>query len=347
MFTASRMTTIGRNQGKEENVVMNTHAVLAVVLNPAWQKTLSFHHLRAGHVNRAQWKRECGGGKGVNMARALTCLQRPATVLQFAGGDAGDRLCTDMETLKIPHETVRIAQETRTCTTAISASEKSITELIEPSPRVSGVEQERMRRRGLEIAPRFGGIAICGTFPEGFNPDITAAFARRADPRAVVLLDGVRKVRHVLEERVDILKVNKDEILELSGCESVYEAAAWSLKQFASLQLIAITAGSKGAFLFSRDETREFRLPPLANVVNPIGAGDCVTGVFLSECTNLATASEAVPGGRARWAMDEVAAAFAYALACGSASCLAPLPGDFSTHNATRIHRSIQVGESD
>ena len=59
---------------------------MAVSLNSAWQKTLSFNDLKLGDVNRAFESHETGGGKGTNVARVFRLMGWPVSVAAFVGG---------------------------------------------------------------------------------------------------------------------------------------------------------------------------------------------------------------------------------------------------------------------
>ena len=63
---------------------------LAVCLNPVIQKTLVFTSLAKGEVNRTSEYRVDASGKGINVARVLGQLGRPAIHLSQLGGPTRD-----------------------------------------------------------------------------------------------------------------------------------------------------------------------------------------------------------------------------------------------------------------
>src|SRR5882757_7634193 len=65
--------------------------ILCVTLNPCLDKTLTVPAWQPGDSVRGQAVREVVGGKGNNVARALTRLDRAARPVTFLGGPAGER----------------------------------------------------------------------------------------------------------------------------------------------------------------------------------------------------------------------------------------------------------------
>src|SRR5438270_579105 len=65
--------------------------ILCVTLNPCLDKTLTVPAWSPGESVRGTAVREVVGGKGNNVARALTRLGRTARPVTFLGGPVGDR----------------------------------------------------------------------------------------------------------------------------------------------------------------------------------------------------------------------------------------------------------------
>jgi sugar/nucleoside kinase (ribokinase family) len=83
--------------------------------------------------------------------------------------------------------------------------------------------------------------------------------------------------------RVDILIINDEEALQLSEEGSVLEAARSILAR--GPKYVVIKRGEYGAVLFGRDITLCVPGVPLANVVDPTGAGDTFAGGFVGHLT--------------------------------------------------------------
>lgn len=320
---------------------MNTpthHSILALSLNPAWQKTLRFQSFAYGEVNRADSLLEGVGGKGTNLAKAVTRLGGDVTVAQFAGGHTGDLICARLDSLRIPHATVRVRRRTRVCTTIVDLAKRTMTELIEPSGEVTGPEAEQMRQRLIDRVASFSALAVCGTLPPGASAELYAAVVRAALPGTVVLVDACKGIEPTLTAGPHVLKINLQELERLTGGEGVLAAGRRCLCTY-PVGCVAVTDGPRPAYLLGRTAAWRYRLPDDLPVVNPLGAGDCVAGTFLQ--TLLESCVD--PGKALRQTSPEAVDAFAYALACGCASCLDPLPGLFDPHVAADLRPRVAV----
>jgi tagatose 6-phosphate kinase len=300
--------------------------MLAVCLNPAWQKTLFFDNFATGTVNRAFELRECGGGKGVNVARALRILGEPVQVALFAGGLTGDLLLAELKQEGSEPLVVPTQGATRTCVTVIDNASGQVTEIIEPSEAIRPKEMTAMKRLLREAAAKADGVAICGTFPPGVPEtcyaDIVQAAREAGKP---VLLDSYRQVRPALAAGPTILKINAEELRHLSGRVNLEDAAFDSLTQY-PLQMLAVTDGPRPAFLFTRRESWQFDQPSLS-VRSAIGAGDCATAIMLRDLIAGAPPQEA----------------FRHALAAANASCLTEQPCRFVPKDVDALRAQIKV----
>ncbi|MGI5923507.1 MAG: 1-phosphofructokinase family hexose kinase [Lentisphaeria bacterium] len=312
---------------------MEPRPVLAVCLNPAWQKTLIFNHLQAGEVNRARRVHECGGGKGVNVARVFRRLGLPVAVAAFTGGYPGQRLRGEFSELGVEPILVDVAATTRCCFTVISEDNSVVTELIEPSGSISGAEAETLQMRINGQIRRFGAVALSGTVPPGISGEFYASVAREAALHGVpVLLDAVKDIAATLETGVTMLKINAAELRELAGAEDIAGNAQRLFRRFAALSWLAVTDGPRPARLFSREHSWRFTLPALPRVVSAIGGGDCTAAIL---CRRLAEKPDADG--------ERMANFYAEALACASASCLTDTPSVFDPAEALKIRAAISI----
>lgn len=103
----------------------------------------------------------------------------------------------------------------------------------------------------------------------------------------ILLLDGFKQVDRVLRSgRVDVLKLNVDEVKELTGTDFAIEEANKLLRGPKPLlrrkgALLALTDGPRPALLFSKVGGAWKLEVPMISCVNAIGAGDVCTGIFL------------------------------------------------------------------
>ena len=162
-------------------------------------------------------------------------------------------------------------------------SEGESTELIEPSPVLSDFENEDFIQTLNDYWSTTQNVALCGTFPEGFN------LSRLNDLDLTgkkVFIDAIEGIDGWLEKGVELLKINMQEYCKLLtrlGLPIVLSSPQfWKMTATAVLERLPI----KNLVVTDEDSpVRAFRLvekkfqgvqiqPPQIQVNNRIGAGD-------------------------------------------------------------------------
>ena len=347
--------------------------VLAICLNPAWQKTLLFKKVNHGQVNRAYLVKECGGGKGVNVVRVFRMLGLPIALAGFAGGDTGDKLKGEIVGSGAFPLIVETVSATRCCTTVISEENGEVTELIEPSGSVSDAEQSSLLTLIKERISEFGAVVCSGTVPPGVPPSFYASVAEAAIQQGIpFVLDAVNNIEPTLMAGtgvttasapssgvttasapssggttasapskvpttgqgwgagVILLKINASELRQIAGIDDLPEAAQALLARFERLGALAVTDGAAPAWLFTRGGSSKITIPPFPHIVSAIGGGDCTAAILTRRL------AEGLKE-------NELAAAFAEALACASASCLTDTPSLFDPNVAEEIRKQLAI----
>lgn len=310
--------------------------VLAIGPNPALQRVLRFDApFVLGGVNRAASVSQYVGGKGQGVALAIQRLSPgAAAAAQFVGGDNGRFVVAELLKLGVSSISQETSADTRICTTLIGSG--SSTELIDPSGTCSEAEVDGLLLKLEASLDQYAAIALCGTSPPGAAA-LFARFCERAAAAAgIVLLDGFKGVDAPLASgRVDILKLNVGEVLELTQTESPDAAAAKLLyAKDAPLRrpgaLLALTDGPEPARLYSHEGAWRLSVPAI-ECVNAIGAGDVCTGVFLHTYA-------AADRRDAEAAVD----AFAWGLAAACARCTREQP-DFERGTVEQLRSQIRI----
>ncbi len=302
--------------------------ILALGLNPAWQKSLFFDELQFGEVNRAAEAHAIASGKGINFLRAVrTWGTMEAVLVQPVGGETGRLIRDSLREEGLSARSVAVEAQTRTCTTLICGKSASATEIIEPSEALSREEVERLKRE-IELAlASSGALALCGTYPPGVSPEFyawAAALARSAGKP--VMLDAYQGIHPVLEGGVDFLKINRAELTALTGSADLIDSLS-RLRRNYPVGLLAVTDGGDDAFLALDDGMWMFSVPQVEPFVNPIGAGDTCTAVLFSEILRGVSPADAFAGG----------------LAAASASCMSRYPAVYRKTDAERLLKSVEV----
>ncbi|OGV38603.1 MAG: hypothetical protein A2X48_00925 [Lentisphaerae bacterium GWF2_49_21] len=311
----------------QENKVHFNPKIMAVGLNPAWQKTLLFPEFIPGEVNRAAKISLFPAGKGINFARAAGIWGAEVLVCQFLGGQTGKNIKDGLAKERLRHLTVNASSQTRTCTTCLCGKSGQMTELIEPSAEIPSHLVKTLKNKILDRLTSHSGIALCGTYPAGvgadFYADIAATARKSGKP---VMLDGVTGVGKTLDAGIHVLKVNKSEFSILSGKKNIFQGAKSFFRRY-NVEIAAVTAGPSNAFLFDENGLYEYKLPDCGRILNPIGAGDTVSAVLFSELLRGRMPAEA----------------FRLALGAGTASCFRLKSADFSPKQARNIAGEIRI----
>ncbi len=297
--------------------------------NPAWQKTLFFERFRYGEINRAVEMQQFPAGKGINFCRAAACHGRAdAMLVQFTGGENGDKIRAELEQESMAVHNVRTGKPTRCCTTCLCRATQTMTEVIEPSFAADPGEIKMLLDGFEDVLDDSDAAAFCGTLPTGTDP---ALYPRAAqfllEQKKPLLLDSYQNLRPVFEMNISIyLKINKEELSAMTGEETV-EAGLKKVFEYPSVRFAAITDGPGQAYASDRKRLATYAIPRLEKVVNPIGCGDTASAVLMSELL----------------AGSDPFEAFRQALAAASANCLTAFPGSFSTTDAAAIAANIQM----
>ncbi len=175
--------------------------ILTVTLNAAIDRTVAVPNFRLGRRHRAVESRTVAGGKGINVARALSLLGRPVIATGFVGGPTGTQVLEQLHSESVLTDFSRIAAETRINLAVIDPTSGEQTEINERGPAVSPEEVKRLFDR---IAYLASGAKICvlaGSLPPGAGDDLYARLiddlSRRGvavvlDAEGEAMLEGVR-----------------------------------------------------------------------------------------------------------------------------------------------------------
>ena len=195
--------------------------ILTVTLNAAIDRTVAVPNFRLGHRHRAVESRTVAGGKGINVARALSRLGRPVIATGFAGGPTGDRLLEQLREEAVLTDFTRIAAETRINLAVIDPTSGEQTEINERGPAVSREEVEAFVARLGYLAAGAKLCVIAGTLPPGAGEDLYARMVKDLGERGVpVVLDAEGEAMLAgLRAGAAIVTPNEREAEELVGQE--------------------------------------------------------------------------------------------------------------------------------
>jgi len=165
--------------------------ILTVTLNAAIDRTVAVPNFRLGRRHRSVESRTVAGGKGINVARALSLLGRPVIATGFVGGPTGTRVLEQLHEESVLTDFTRIAAETRINLAVIDPTSGEQTEINERGPAVSPEEVKRFFDRIGYLASGAQICVLAGSLPPGAGDDLYARLIDDLTRRGVpVVLDA-------------------------------------------------------------------------------------------------------------------------------------------------------------
>lgn len=257
--------------------------ILCVTLNPCLDKTLTVPPWKPGDSVRGTAVRDVVGGKGNNVARALTRLGRRARPVTFLGGPVGAhceallRRDDGLEPVVVP-----TASDTRVILTVRTEASPEQTAFFDPDPAVTQAEADALFR-AVESALDGGDVealTLSGSSPgaatHGLYSDLIALGRAKKVP---VFLDTYGPaLEGIWGFWPQVIQLNRREAAAHLSTTSPSERDLVALLEGWGRHGVAcavVTDGPNPALV--RLRTGLFRVtPPTINAVNPIGSGDCL-----------------------------------------------------------------------
>ena len=305
--------------------------ILCLGLTPALQRTLLFDALAINEVNRAKLVLESAAGKALNTARALSVLSMPVQVAGLNGGATGCKIDAFLKAYGVESVQTSMKANTRICTTLLDQQQGTITELVEEAPNPGSTALRRFVRDNLERIADASALVISGTLPPFVEETFYLPFVREAHKQGIPVVIDSHKAPflHVLSERPLLAKLNRQELAITFKRELTSEKQMLScMKELIArgAQNVVITQGSKHTYLMTSNGKHWRITPPkLAQVINPIGSGDCTTAGIVCKLLKRRPLPEAI----------------AFGLACGTANATTQTPADFDPSHAQKLMKLI------
>jgi 1-phosphofructokinase family hexose kinase len=251
--------------------------ILTAGLTPALQQILLFDALALGEVNRARQVEWGASGKVLNAARALHHLGVECKTLTLVGGRTGESIRNHIAELGISARWIEGSTPTRICTTLLDRSRRHATELVPNAAEATADELDRFRDAYAEEAATAAVVTLIGSLPVGTPSDYYRDLLTRT-PGKVILDARGPELLEALVARPFLVKPNRGELQQTLGRQlhddaELFDALAEINERGA--EWVVVTDGGK--WVYARSRQHLYRLqPPSAEVVNPIGCGDCM-----------------------------------------------------------------------
>lgn len=252
--------------------------ILSAGLTPAWQQILVFDRLCWGEVNRAREVAWCGSGKVLNAGIAAHRLGGPSLTLAPLGGPPLAEIDREFAALGAGRRWIETRAATRVCTTVLERSTGRITELVENGRPLDERELGAFRAAYAEEAARAAVVVLIGSLPGGAPPSLYRDLAARTGCPMVLDFRG-EGLLSVLDLKPYVVKPNREELGQTVGRSLDNDAdllAAMRELNRLGAQWVVVTQGAKTVWVSSSEHVYRLTPPRIAEVVNPIGCGDCL-----------------------------------------------------------------------
>jgi 1-phosphofructokinase family hexose kinase len=263
--------------------------IVTVTMNAALDRTLTVPNFQPGQRHRASGWLTLAGGKGINIARALKRLDVPVVATGLAGGRTGAAVVGELTREGILNDFVQIADESRTSTAVVDATDGSYTEINEWGPNVEPQELDFLLEKLRYLTRGADAVVFAGSLPRGVDESFYAEAIRDLNRRGVqTILDAEGEpLRLGAEAEPFIVSPNEREAEGLVGQEfHDSNDFAQALDHIADLGprnvLITITSGCYALLREDREELRYHASVPLIEPVSPVGSGDVLLAGYIA-----------------------------------------------------------------
>jgi len=251
---------------------------MTLTLNPAVDRSGNVHGLAPSEKLRCTGDRTDPGGGGINVARVLTRLGADATAIFPTGGLAGDLLVKLIEADGIRFHAVPAPGETRESFSIKDTASGAQYRFVFPGAPLAHWYVEQCCYQALHSLHPDDYLIVSGSLPPGTSPGVYGMLAREACARgAQAVLDcSGEALRQALGPHLTLVKVNQAELEDVTGMATGSSddcvAAARHLLG-SGTRMVAVTRGSAGALLVSKEEAWDASAPAV-QALSTVGAGD-------------------------------------------------------------------------
>lgn len=259
--------------------------IVAVTLNPSFDKALTVPELRPGSLHRVRLGPVVPSGKGINVARVVHAWGHPVTALALAG-EGRDALASFLDGCGVPHHLVPIPGAIRTNIKLFEQEHGRMTELNEPGPAVDEGALAVLEAHLLELCRSASAVVFAGSLPQGAPSCLYARLATAVAGTGVLTVvdSSGAALRHALAAPLSLIKPNRCEAEELFAQAGVRpgqtERELMDSLLATGVSHVILTLGAKGA-LFAHGGEIIRAIPPKIRSGNAAGAGDALLATYL------------------------------------------------------------------
>ena len=250
---------------------------------------------------RATSERVAAGGKGVNVARALSVLGAEARCMGPLGG-ANGRILADLAAAEgLPAAWTWCEVETRSCVILVDSASRQATVINEVGPRLVAGDWSRVCADVIDQAALARAVCLSGSLPPGVPPEGLAALCRSLVRlgRAPWVDSSGAALAALLSAPGLRLKINREEAQEVLGLSlNNVAACVGAARRLLGLGMdtVVLTLGAEGALLAGAEGCWHAAAPAI-ETSSAVGSGDSFLAGLVAALTSGRDQSEALCWG--------------------------------------------------
>ena len=308
--------------------------IYTLTLNLALDLTYETNYLTKNNINKTELKTISVGGKGINVSRALNCLDVKSLALGFYGGRFYDFINRTLEGENIKTNFIKIKDDSRINIKIIENKEKNLIELNEIGPFIYMNETKLLINKIKTLLKPGDFFIIGGSLPRNINANI---YKKIIDilkkKRVTVLFDSSGpSLSKGLMSTPEILKINLRELKEIckiSDTKKNNKEIVKVLKNYIAegIKTIIITDGPKEAVYYDKNNYFIAKPPYIKDHLSSTGSGDAVDAGLIYSISNGYSAEDILK----------------FSISCGSANLLNDTPGLISLDEVKRLVKEVKI----
>ncbi len=274
--------------------------ILTITLNPAIDRFLFLDQVDYGGLNYIRETQNTAGGKGLNISRILQRFGIGSMAMGFLGGPLSSWFRQTLETEKIDAQFIPIQGITRCNTKIIDRKTGDITELNEYGPVIQEFEWQLLMQELQFRAEETSTVIFSGKPPSGSPEDVYLSLSEPFQRHGSMILDTTGPyLLEGLKANPYLIKPNQDEFCETFGvCREFLSESIPKVREQYRIRNLLVTCGKEGSIFCGECGTFRISLAPM-EVLNTVGAGDCLLAGLLCAMNRNANMIEAIQYGTA------------------------------------------------
>lgn len=253
--------------------------ILAVTMNPSVDISYPLNEFKLDDVNRVEDVSKTAGGKGLNVARVISQMEREVLATGILGGTIGDYIVKELENDQIKNDFLKTDKESRNCIAILHEGKQ--TEILEAGPTLSEKEGQDFLNKFKNLLDTVSMVTISGSLPKGLPNHFYQSMLEMSHKNNIpVILDSSgESLKQTLlhDKKPFVIKPNLTELEQLLGSEVKKDVislkAAVDNSLFEGVAWVVVSMGSEGAFVKHFNDYYQVAIPKI-EVVNPVGSGD-------------------------------------------------------------------------